>query len=71
VSDKFLEAFKNNLRAVVNGANTDIIGQMQMATVLLTADLRAEVLTEKADALESELIQSRKRLKELSRKLGG
>src|SRR6516162_1788316 len=65
---KLNEAFKRHFRAVIDGAITDPFAQVQMAAVIVTADLRREVLNEKAGELEAQLVALRKRNKELSKK---
>jgi len=67
---KLNQEFKRHLRAVIDGGITDPFAQVQMAAVIVTADLRREVLNEKAGELEAQLVALRKRNKELSKKLG-
>ena len=67
---KLNEEFKRHFRAVIDGGITDPFAQVQMAAVIVAADLRREVLNEKAGELEAQLVALRKRNKELSNKLG-
>ena len=69
-SAKLNEEFKRHFRAIIDGGIADPFAQMQMAAVIVTADLRREVLNEKAGELETQLVSLRKRNKELSKKLG-
>jgi hypothetical protein len=67
---KLNEAFQRHFRAVIDGAITDPFAQVQMAAVIITADLQREVFNEKTGELEEQLATLRKRNKELSGKLG-
>jgi hypothetical protein len=63
------EEFKHHFRAVIDGGITDPFAQVQMAAIIVTADLRREVLEEKASDLEAKLVELRRRNKELAKKL--
>jgi hypothetical protein len=67
---KLDQEFKRHFRAVIDGGITDPFAQVQMAAVIVRADLRREVFNEKAGELEARLVALRKRNKELSKKLG-
>jgi len=67
---KLNQEFRRHFRAVIDGGITDPFAQVQMAAVIVTADLRREVLNEKAGGLEAQLVTLRRRNKELSKKLG-
>jgi hypothetical protein len=67
--EQLRQEFKRLYRAIIDGALTDPFAQMNMAAAIVTCDLRSEVLKEKEAELESQLIEARKPLKQLSHKL--
>jgi DNA repair exonuclease SbcCD ATPase subunit len=62
--------FRHLYRATLNGAVADPFPQMQLAALLVTRELRKEVLNELAEALNGELADLKARSKVLAKKLG-
>jgi hypothetical protein len=67
---KLRDDFKRHYKAILNGAISHPLAETELVTVIVTADLRKEVLEEKAGELEAQLVELRKRNKELGKRLG-
>jgi chromosome segregation ATPase len=61
--------YKRLYRAVLDGGQNDKFAEVFAAAAIVTVDLRREVLTAKTGEIEASLVEMRRRVKELKRRL--